>query len=77
MEVIKTLRSGWIATEPRTKKSAEYCGISKDAYLDSTTTTEKLNFRVCRIGPNDAVMVAYWDKLRKFLILYGAVCPEN
>lgn len=60
-EVIKTLRSGWITTGPRTKelekRLATYCHTAKVVCLNSATAAEELNFRICGIGEGDEVIV--------------------
>ena len=60
-EVIKTLRSGWITTGPRTKelerRMAEFCHTKKQVCLNSATAAEELNLRVLGIGPGDEVIV--------------------
>ena len=60
-EVIKTLKSGWITTGPRTKelekKLSVFCHTSKVACLNSATVAEELNFRICGIGEGDEVIV--------------------
>lgn len=60
-EVIKTLKSGWITTGPKTKelekRLARYCQTSKVVCLNSATAAEELNFRICEIGPGDEVIV--------------------
>lgn len=60
-EVADALRSGWITTGPRTKelerRLSEYCHTSKTVCLNSATAAEELNFRICRIGEGDEVIV--------------------
>lgn len=60
-EVVKTLRSGWITTGPRTKelerRLAEYCHTGKMVCLSSATAAEELNLRVLGVGPGDEVIV--------------------
>ena len=60
-EVVEALKSGWIATGPRTKKLekrlAEFCHTSKVVCLNSATAAEELNFRICGIGEGDEVIV--------------------
>ena len=59
-EVAEALRSGWITTGPRTKelecRLAEYCHTSKVVCLNSATSAEELNFRICGIGEWDEVI---------------------
>lgn len=60
-EVIEAMRSGWITTGPRTKelekRLAEYCHTSRAVCLNSATSAEELNFRICGIGEGDEVIV--------------------
>lgn len=60
-EVIKTMKSGWITTGPRTKeferRLAEFCHVSKVVCLNSATAAEELNLRICGIGEGDEVIV--------------------
>ena len=60
-EVVKTLKSGWITTGPRTKefenRIAEFCGTSRAVCLNSATAAEELNLRICGIGEGDEVIV--------------------
>lgn len=60
-EVIDTLRSGWITTGPKTKelehRLAQFCQTSKVVCLNSATSAEELNFRICGIGESDQVIV--------------------
>lgn len=60
-EVAEALRSGWITTGPRTKelerRLAEYCHTSRVVCLNSATSAEELNFRICGIGEGDEVIV--------------------
>ena len=60
-EVAEALSSGWITTGPRTKelekRLSEYCHTSKTVCLNSATTAEELNFRICGIGDGDEVIV--------------------
>lgn len=59
-EVIKTMRSGWITTGPRTKlfekKIAEYVGVSKAVCLNSATAAMELTLRLLGVGPGDEVI---------------------
>ena len=58
-EVVKTLKSGWITTGPRTKelekRLAEFCHTSRVVCLNSATAAEELNFRICGIGEGDDI----------------------
>lgn len=60
-EVAETLRSGWITTGPRTKelerRLAKFCHTSRVVCLNSATSAEELNFRICGIGEGDEVIV--------------------
>lgn len=59
-EVIKTLKSGWITTGPKTKefekKIAEYIGTNKAVCLNSATSAMELTLRILGIGPGDEVI---------------------
>lgn len=61
-EVIKTLKSGWITTGPRTKlfekRIAEYLGVNKAVCLNSATAAMELTLRVLGIGPGDEVITS-------------------
>lgn len=61
-EVADAMKSGWITTDPGTKKLeirlADYCNTSKVVCLNSATATEELNFRICGICYGDEVIVA-------------------
>jgi dTDP-4-amino-4,6-dideoxygalactose transaminase len=61
-EVIKTLKSGWLTTGPRTKmfekKIAEYVGVSKAVCLNSATAAMELTLRILGIGPGDEVITS-------------------
>ncbi|HQE25993.1 MAG TPA: DegT/DnrJ/EryC1/StrS family aminotransferase, partial [Candidatus Atribacteria bacterium] len=56
-EVIKTLKSGWITTGPRTKelekRVAEYVGVNKAVCLNSCTAAMELALRILGVGPGD------------------------
>lgn len=60
-EVIKTLKSGWLTTGPRTKelekRLADFCHTSRVVCLNSATAAEELNLRICGIGEGDEVIV--------------------
>lgn len=60
-EVVEALRSGWITTGPRTKelekRLADFCHTSKVVCLNSATSSEEMNFRICGIGEGDEVIV--------------------
>lgn len=60
MEVIETMKSGWITTGPRTKlleqKIAEYIGMEKVVCLNSATAAMELTLRILGIGPGDEVI---------------------
>lgn len=61
-EVIKTLKSGWITTGPRTKefekRIAEYIGVNKAACLNSATAAMELTLRILGVGPGDEVITS-------------------
>jgi dTDP-4-amino-4,6-dideoxygalactose transaminase len=61
-EVIKTLKSGWITTGPRTKefekRIAEYIGTRKAVCLSSATAAMELTLRVLGVGPGDEVITS-------------------
>lgn len=60
-EVIRTLKSGWITTGPRTKlfekKIAAYCGTGRAAALNSATACLEASLRLLEIGRDDEVIV--------------------
>lgn len=61
-EVVKTMKSGWITTGPRTKefekKIAEYVGTKKAVCLNSATAAMELTLRILGIGPGDEVITS-------------------
>lgn len=61
-EVIRTMKSGWITTGPRTKeferKIAEYVGANKAVCLNSATAAMELTLRILGIGPGDEVITS-------------------
>ncbi len=61
-EVVKTLKSGWITTGPRTKlfekKIADYVGIKKAVCLNSATAAMELTLRILGIGQGDEVITS-------------------
>jgi dTDP-4-amino-4,6-dideoxygalactose transaminase len=61
-EVIKTMKSGWITTGPRTKeferRIAEYVGATKAVCLNSATAAMELTLRILGIGPGDEVITS-------------------
>ncbi|MGG0888514.1 DegT/DnrJ/EryC1/StrS family aminotransferase [Cytobacillus horneckiae] len=61
-EVIKTMKSGWITTGPRTKefekRIAEYVGTDKAVCLNSATSSMELTLRILGIGPGDEVITS-------------------
>ncbi|WP_449355155.1 DegT/DnrJ/EryC1/StrS family aminotransferase [Virgibacillus natechei] len=61
-EVIKTMKSGWITTGPRTKefekRIAEYVGTNKAVCLNSATASMELTLRILGIGPGDEVITS-------------------
>jgi dTDP-4-amino-4,6-dideoxygalactose transaminase len=63
-EVIRTLKSGWITTGPKTKefenKIAEYVGLKKAVCLNSATAAMELTLRILGIGPGDEVITSVY-----------------
>ncbi|WP_308636712.1 DegT/DnrJ/EryC1/StrS family aminotransferase [Paenibacillus silvisoli] len=61
-EVVKTIKSGWITTGPRTKefekKIAEYIGVNTAVCLNSATAAMELTLRILGIGPGDEVITS-------------------
>ncbi|WLR55462.1 DegT/DnrJ/EryC1/StrS family aminotransferase [Mesobacillus subterraneus] len=61
-EVIKSLKSGWITTGPKTKefesKIAEYIGVNRAVCLNSATAAMELTLRILGIGPGDEVITS-------------------
>lgn len=61
-EVVKTLKSGWITTGPRTKeferRIAEYVGVNKAVCLNSATAAMELTLRILGVGPGDEVITS-------------------
>jgi dTDP-4-amino-4,6-dideoxygalactose transaminase len=61
-EVIKTMKSGWLTTGPRTKEFerniAEYVGTNKAVCLNSATAALELTLRILGIGPGDEVITS-------------------
>lgn len=61
-EVVKTLKSGWITTGPRTKlferKIAEYCGTARAVTLNSATACLDAILRFLKIGEGDEVITS-------------------
>ncbi|MGE7689344.1 DegT/DnrJ/EryC1/StrS family aminotransferase [Lysinibacillus sp. NPDC097214] len=61
-EVIKTIKSGWITTGPRTKefekRIAEYTGTNKAVCLNSATAAMELTLRILGVGPGDEVITS-------------------
>lgn len=61
-EVVKTLKSGWITTGPKTKelerRIAEYVGTNKAVCLNSATAAMELTLRILGIGPGDEVITS-------------------
>ena len=62
LEVVDTLKSGWITTGPKTKlfeeKIAEYCGTEKAVCLNSQTACAEMTLRILGIGPGDEVITS-------------------
>lgn len=61
-EVVKTLKSGWITTGPKTKeferRIAEYIGVNRAVCLNSATAAMELTLRILGIGPGDEVITS-------------------
>lgn len=61
-EVIRTLKSGWITTGPRTKeferKIAAYCGTKRAAALNSATACMEAVLRFLGVGEGDEVITS-------------------
>lgn len=61
-EVVKTLKSGWITTGPKTKeferRIAEYVGVNKAVCLNSATAAMELTLRILGVGPGDEVITS-------------------
>lgn len=61
-EVIRTMKSGWITTGPRTKEFekeiAEYVGVNKAVCLNSCTAAMELTLRILGIRPGDEVITS-------------------
>ena len=63
-EVVRTLKSGWITTGPRTKqfeqKIAEYCGTKKAVALNSATACLEAILRFLGVGEGDEVITSVY-----------------
>lgn len=61
-EVIKTLKSGWITTGPKTKelekRIADYVGVNRAVCLNSATAAMELTLRILGVGPGDEVITS-------------------
>ncbi len=61
-EVVKTMKSGWITTGPKTKelekRISEYIGVNKAVCLNSATASMELTLRILGIGPGDEVITS-------------------
>lgn len=61
-EVIKTLKSGWITTGPKTKeferRIANYIGVNRAVCLNSATAAMELTLRLLGVGPGDEVITS-------------------
>lgn len=61
-EVVKTLKSGWITTGPKTKeleaKIAKFVGVNKAVCLNSATAAMELTLRILGVGPGDEVITS-------------------
>lgn len=62
LEVVDTLRSGWITTGPKTKQFEKdisaYCGTSHTVCLSSATSAMEMVLRLYGIGPGDEVITS-------------------
>lgn len=62
LEVVDTLKSGWITTGPKTKmfekKIASFCNVNKAVCLNSATACTEMTLRVLGIGPGDEVITS-------------------
>ena len=60
-EVADTFRSGWITTDPKTKKLerrlSQYTQTPKTVCLNSATAALELILHVLEVGPDDEVIV--------------------
>src|SRR5699024_1672818 len=60
VEVVDTLKSGWLTTGPKTKefenRIAEYIGVNKAVCLNSATAAMEITIRILGIGPGDEVI---------------------
>lgn len=61
-EVVKTLKSGWLTTGPKTKefekKIAEYCNTKKAVCLNSATSCMELTLRLLGVKEGDEVITS-------------------
>lgn len=61
-EVVKSLKSGWITTGPRTKefekRIAEFVGTRKAVCLNSATAAMEMTLRILGVGPGDEVITS-------------------
>lgn len=61
-EVVKTLKSGWLTTGPKTKefekRIAKYIGINKAVALNSATNAMELTLRILGVRPGDEVITS-------------------
>ncbi|EMR06569.1 UDP-4-amino-4-deoxy-L-arabinose--oxoglutarate aminotransferase [Bhargavaea cecembensis DSE10] len=59
-EVVKTMKTGWITTGPKTKKFedeiAKFVGVKKAVCLNSATAAMELILRILGVGPGDEVI---------------------
>lgn len=62
LEVVDTLKSGWITTGPKTKmfekKIASFCNVNKAVCLNSATACTEMTLRALGIGPGDEVITS-------------------
>ena len=61
-EVVRTMKSGWITTGPKTKefesKISDYIGVDKAVCLNSATSAMELTLRILGVGPGDEVITS-------------------
>ena len=74
LEVVDTLKSGWITTGPKTKlfeeKIAEYCGTEKAVCLNSQTACAEMSLRILGIGPGDEVITSAYTYTASASVIY-------
>ncbi|WP_392454637.1 DegT/DnrJ/EryC1/StrS family aminotransferase [Chryseomicrobium aureum] len=62
VEIVDTLKSGWITTGPKTKeferRIAHYVGVNKAVCLNSATAAMEMTLRILGVGPGDEVITS-------------------